>query len=89
MKERIAGYILIAVLAAFGGAVAGMMWMARIETVDPVASYCRGNIEGFYMTQPRQPVLSEMEEAEANCVVNLGLNPGYLAEYGYRGPLLP
>ena len=77
------------VLAAIGGFVAGMLWFARIPVLNPVEAYCRGNVEGYRMATPGEPNHAALAESEANCFTNLTAEPGYLEQFGYRGPLRP
>jgi hypothetical protein len=85
---KASGLILMFILAALGGFVAGMLWLASLPVLDPVAAYCRGNIEGYHMASAGPPDEAAMVEAEKNCYENL-MGEFDLEKFGFRGPLVP
>lgn len=83
------GFALLVAMAAIGGFVAGMMWLSNsTPQLNAVNAYCRGSVEGFYMTKERAPAVAQMELGEKNCRDSIADSYDF-SERGFRGPLLP
>lgn len=86
---RASGIALLVAMAAIGGFIAGMMWLANsTPQVGTIDAYCRGNIEGYHMARSETPTVAEMELAEETCRENIRLGLDF-GGHGYRGPLVP